>query len=87
MVFQQPNPLPNHLQRKTLAFRCPHSHASRANMDELVRVRCARPFIWDETKDKLKEHGGQHPLPAAQPATALTIARADCDRTGGDSDG
>ena len=63
MVFQKPNPFPKSIY-DNVAFG-PRINGKRKGLDEVVRaVRSRRAALWDEVKDKLKQHayalsGGQ----------------------------
>jgi phosphate transport system ATP-binding protein len=74
MVFQKPNPFPKSIYENIAwGARINGFKGSRSDMDELVRHALDRAALWDEVKDKLKDHalalsGGQQ--------QRLCIARA-----------
>jgi phosphate transport system ATP-binding protein len=71
MVFQKPNPFPKSIY-ENIAFGA-RINGYKGDMDELVERSLRKAFIWDETKDKLKESGNA--LSGGQ-QQRLCIARA-----------
>jgi phosphate transport system ATP-binding protein len=71
MVFQQPNPFPKSIY-ENIAFGA-RINGFTGDMDELVESSLRKAFIWDETKDKLKQSGNS--LSGGQ-QQRLCIARA-----------
>ncbi len=55
MVFQQPNPFPKTIY-DNISFSV-RINKPGVNMDEVVETSLRRAALWDEVKDKLKDHG------------------------------
>ncbi|MBI2781477.1 MAG: phosphate ABC transporter ATP-binding protein [Chloroflexi bacterium] len=55
MVFQKPNPFPKSIY-DNVAFG-PRINGFKGNLDELVEQSLRRAALWNEVKDKLKQHG------------------------------
>jgi phosphate transport system ATP-binding protein len=73
MVFQKPNPFPSMTIGENVLSGLKLAQLKKSNTDELMESCLVRAGLWNEVKDRLKEHGGS--LSGGQ-QQRLCIARA-----------
>lgn len=73
MVFQKPNPFPSMTIGENVLSGLKLAQIKRSNKDDLMEECLVRAGLWNEVKDRLKDHGGS--LSGGQ-QQRLCIARA-----------